>query len=596
MHRKDGNRYRNAHARKAAPGTHTARRALAGLMALPLLVLPLLTLPLLTGCGAGNGHGPDGTPGVSAETATEAVAASTRRDPVTFTLFIGETNSNADGFQSPVAKRITELTGVTLDIEYLASGDEKQRMALMVASGKYPDLVFAKGNLQTLKDAGAILRLDDRIEKSIHIKGFYGDNFKRLRYSTADPGIYCLGGKEGGGEPAEPTTGFLLQHRVVEALGYPRLKTLDDYEQAIRTYLAAHPETDGKPTVGLSLLADDWRAMISLTNPACFATGGPDDGEWYIDPDTDAIIRHLTRPEERAYFRWLNRMNAEGLLDPESFVQQYDQYLDKIATGRVLALADARWNITDAQTRLRQAGMDDRMYGHYPLTLTGDVDYREFQSTGYIGGWGISITTACRDPQRAFDFLDWFHSEEAQILTHWGIEGVHWDTVDGRRAMRPEVVAQQASDPYFPKKTGISLYTYPFPSYGNTVLDSSGQRYEAFVTPEAIQARQTETENRVLAAYGAKMWKDLYPAADTWPAKTWGAAWTIKMEDQRIQAMDATIVDIGIRMIPQAVLAPPEAFDARWDAYLAAIRDAGLDQVAERMQEALKERIALWNE
>ena len=564
----------------------TTRKNRPALRLLSLLPAVCLLLPSLGGCTF------PGSPAASASGAMSTV----RRDPITLTMFIGETNTNADGFQSPVARRITELTGVTLDIEYLASGDEKQRMSLMVASGEYPDLVFAKGNLQTLKDADAILRLDDLVEKSTHIKGFYGADIRRLRYSTADPGIYCLGGKEVGFEPAEPITGFLLQHRVVETLQYPEMRTLDDYEAAIRAYRDNHPETDGTPTLGLSLLADDWRAMISLTNPACFATGGPDDGELYVDPDTQVIRRHLTRPEERAYFQWLNHMNAEGLLDPESFVQQYDQYLDKVASGRVLALADARWNITDAQTRLRQNGMEDRMYGYYPLTLSEDVPYKDFQSTGYMGGWGIAITTACRDVSRTFDFLDWFHSEQAQILTHWGIEGVHWDTVDGKRVMKPEIIAMQASDPFFPKKTGVSLYTYPFPTYGNTVRDSSGQSYEPFATPEAIRARQTATENRVLSAYGATMWKDLYPAADTWPAKLWGAAWTIRLEDQSILAMDATIIDIGIRMIPQAVLAPPAEFDARWDAYLEAIEDAGLAQVTERMQEALKERIVLWNE
>ena len=34
-------------------------------------------------------------------------------------------------------------------------------------------------------------------------------------------------------------------------------------------------------------------------------------------------------------------MNAEGLLDPESFVQQEDQYKAKISSGRVLGMIDA---------------------------------------------------------------------------------------------------------------------------------------------------------------------------------------------------------------------------------------------------------------
>ena len=47
-------------------------------------------------------------------------------------------------------------------------------------------------------------------------------------------------------------------------------------------------------------------------------------------------------------------MNDIGLLDPESFVQKYDQYLAKIASGRALALTDARWQYEQAEQALRQ--------------------------------------------------------------------------------------------------------------------------------------------------------------------------------------------------------------------------------------------------
>ena len=61
-------------------------------------------------------------------------------------------------------KKITELTGVTLKITHPVAGDE-QAIPLMIASGDYPDLIFAKGDTGKLVDAGAIIKLDDYIEK-----------------------------------------------------------------------------------------------------------------------------------------------------------------------------------------------------------------------------------------------------------------------------------------------------------------------------------------------------------------------------------------------------------------------------------------------
>ncbi len=149
----------------------------------------------------------------------------------------------------------------------------------------------------------------------------------------------------------------------MKELGYPQLKTVQDYEKAIRAYIEKHPTTDGQPTLGLSLLADDWRIAQSVTNPALFSTGGSDDGEWYIDDKTQKPVIHYTRPEEKEYFKWLNHMYNSGLIDPESFIQKYDQYKAKIASGRVLAIIDSKWQYREPEQALRQEGKEDQMYG-----------------------------------------------------------------------------------------------------------------------------------------------------------------------------------------------------------------------------------------
>ena len=68
-------------------------------------------------------------------------------EPVTFTFY------SADGLEDtwtdPVAQMITEKTGVTLKMDYPADSNDN-RIELMVATGEYPDFVFAKGSVSTL--------------------------------------------------------------------------------------------------------------------------------------------------------------------------------------------------------------------------------------------------------------------------------------------------------------------------------------------------------------------------------------------------------------------------------------------------------------
>lgn len=524
-----------------------------------------------------------------------AAGASAAPAPITFKMFNSEANPNADDFLSPVAKEITKRTGVTLNIEYGIGDSGKDKISLMAASGDVPDLVYAKGDLYILYNAGLIMQLDPLIDKyGPNIKKFFGDDLKRLRWSGDDPHIYNLGGKELGQENTKPVNGFLLQNAAVIEQGFPKIKTLADFEKVIKTYVAKHPAIDGQPTIGLSILADDWRALISLTNPACFATGGSDDGEWYIDNATLTAVRHHTRPVEKEYFRWLNHMNDIGLLDPESFTQKYDQYKAKVSSGRVVGLADADWEIDECTKALLKAGKEDRTYGFYPATLTAGTKYAEFKSTGYLGGtWGIALTTKCKDPARAIQFFDWMCTEQAQILTHWGIEGTHFKYDNGKRVFLPEIDKMRVADPAFKKKTGIDNYTYPYPNYGNVVKDSTGNYYSFYNVEQRI-ADQTATENKVLKAYGARSWKDLYPQAKEFPVKAYGAAWLMNITDTDYTAADQKILNLGYKMIPAAVLAKPADFDAAYDAYLKAINDAGLPMVTKMFNEKLQERIKMW--
>src|SRR5699024_12216658 len=58
----------------------------------------------------------------------------------------------------------------------------------------YPDMIFAKGDIGKLIEAGGVIKLDDLIEeKGDNLKAMYGDQLDRLRNSVDDPSIYQVG-------------------------------------------------------------------------------------------------------------------------------------------------------------------------------------------------------------------------------------------------------------------------------------------------------------------------------------------------------------------------------------------------------------------
>lgn len=521
------------------------------------------------------------------------VSGAAAKKPLVFTMFSSDSNPSYNNFEDPVAKEITRITGVKLKVDYPLGGDANQKLTLMLASGDYPDLIFLKG-AQQFVDAKALVDLTPYINKyGKNVKKLYGPFLKRLRYSPQDQSIYYLGCFGVNGEQWD-INGFELQHAAVKEAGFPKLKTVKDYEKVIQAYVEKHPTIDGQPTIGLSLLADDWRIIISVTNPAWQATGASDDGEWYIDPKTYKAVLHYSRPQEKEYFRWLNHMNDTGLLDPESFVQKADQYAAKIASGRVVGLIDAWWAIKGSEESLKQASKFERTYGHYPIQLDGTTISHEIQDSGYTSNWGISITKKCKDPVAAFKFLDWMASDEAQILRSWGVKGVHYTVVNGKRVVSKEEMDKRNNDPNYGRNTGIEEWLYPFPQYGDGVLDRTGQTY-TIKSKQQIMDKYSDIEKEVLAKYNGKLWTDLFPSRKSLGVKPYGAAWQMNTpQDASWTVPWQKCQDIIRKRIPEAILAKPDKFDGIWAAFMKELEDAGVHGLEATMTKLIKERLEFW--
>jgi putative aldouronate transport system substrate-binding protein len=214
------------------------------------------------------------------------------------------------------------------------------------------------------------------------------------------------------------------------------------------------------------------------------------------------------------------------------------------------------------------------------------------QPTQFDGGWGIGITKSCKDPVRAIKFLDWLSSDEGQILNNWGIEGKHYDVVNGKRIMRPEIQAMKVNDANnFARKinAGYSLSV----RYGDGVKDPTGNYYTT-IYPEMILKNYSDLEKQVLKAYKVTYWSDLLPPAKDFTAKPWGRAWSIVVPQESILSQHWN-KEQGIvrKRIPEAILAKPADFDRLYDAFLAELHKT-TGAMAEAETALVKDRLAQW--
>jgi len=560
-------------------------------------VLPaLLALALLLGPGLPALAGNSGVTGPSGQNFGGGTGQ-TDFSPITLTIYAEDMRDEVvkENFQGIISQQITADTGVTVKSVF-GVGDVSEQITLMIADRSYPDFVFSRSNSGKFLEAEAFIDLAPLIEE-------YGPNIKKL-YGASWPShyddqgrIFYLGQDFVNNLPLDPESSFQLQHDVVRELGYPRIRTVEDYSAAIREYIKLHPEIDGQPTIGMSLICSDgWRWFITLGNPAGFAAGYADDGNYAVNPETMEAVYRFTLPDHREYYRWMNGIYDEGLLDPDSFTQTYDEYLQKIATGRVLGLADADWEFGSAESTLAQEGRFERTYGRYPVTLgQGGLDLN-YRKPLYMATNGVGITDNCADPVRAIQFLDYLAREEIQVMTNWGFEGVHWEIKDGRRQFTAEETALRAGSENRTTQTGMGLMSYPWPCYGSGVYDKDG--YSILPYDEAtVLAEYNEVEKEVLAGYGVQMWRDLFPQQDEIYFAPWGNAWIIADNlrndiplQEELNLIQARLNDITAEYLPKAVTAAPADFDKVYDEFLEKLNAANAARAGELMTVMVKEQ------
>lgn len=219
-----------------------------------------------------------------------------------------------------------------------------------------------------------------------------------------------------------------------------------------------------------------------------------------------------------------------------------------------------------------------------------------FQNAGYAAGWGVGITTSAKDPVRIIKFLDYLASDEGQILMNWGIEGEHYDVKDGKRVIPEDVQDRKVNDnANFTKESGIGLYNSLFPRYGDGAMDSTGNYYTTNF-PEQIKANYTPSAKETLKAYGAEMWKDLWPKSEEFPTKPWGAAYLISPPiDSNIAITYKRVEEIVRKRIPEIILADPSQFETLYDQFIQDLNAAGAEKMEQEYSELVRDRVELWN-
>ena len=340
--------------------------------------------------------------------------------PITFSLFVDHSWFWIDSFGGRlVDDEITKRTGISFDMTKAA--DDKQ-LQVLIASGSYPDIIYTGTTSLWPKLSNPNICFDWNGLIEAYAPDFPATAIEISNATQGDGKFYTIYNAYSPPEvwkseprmlPSNGSATLHVRKDIMEAIGNPRLDSLDDLKTILATVKEQYPNMDemliGEKLYGLPYFR------------YCF--GGESGGTrlWY-DESAKEVKYRLEDPNEKKTVAYINSLFREGYIKPEALIYEVEQYRQKVYAGEAFSFVRSVTESDGANTAFQAAGMNaeatpvQKLLSEKPLMVNDGI------------GWsGTFITKNCKNPDRAIQFMSYMKSPEGQLLAEFGIEGVTFE-------------------------------------------------------------------------------------------------------------------------------------------------------------------------
>lgn len=313
-----------------------------------------------------------------------------------------------------------------LDPSYELVPNEQYNVVIqtrMASGNKLPDIVniSALDNVTVLNLAkqGAILDLNPLIEKysNGNIRKMYDEQFPFAKKSTTSPdgkmywfsSLHKLTYK--GDQPSPVSLTMLLRKDWLDKLNIPVPKTAEEYLSALVSMREQDANGNGQ------------KDEVLLYNPGVF---GSSIAQWFglgsdltaIDDEGKKVVSPWYQDGIKDYFRYLQRLVKEGVLDTNMITANYEQTQQKMIDNKVSSFHSYNLETWSDLNVGKGAGYLPLM----PLQAVDSIKPAMQVEPHHLVWEKYAITKDVKDVAAAIKFFDMIYSEEYADLHYWGIK------------------------------------------------------------------------------------------------------------------------------------------------------------------------------
>lgn len=367
-------------------------------------------------------------------------------EPVTIrflaTQFVNAELSN----ETPTIKELEKRLNVKFDFSLSAANatDYAEAFNLMLASGDYPDIMLGTNELVgPYLDTGIFQELTDILPEKMPNVLSELEKYDLLSEVKADDGkIWYVPKIEGSTRMWEIDW---INKAWLDELNLQIPTTTDE----LYVVLKAFKENKGPDIIPMTI--GPWGDKLHSMYVA-FGTWP----NWYMfDKESGMEYGPYDRAEEmRKCLAFLNKLYAEDLLDHEYLTRNDDSINALIAnnqSGYFYAWAD------DA-SRLQKGGTLGVDYA-YVKPLKGPDGHEGWYKASSLSN-RFYIASNSKIKEKLYEVINYIYSEEGRLLFTWGIEGLSYNVVDGKKVFVDSIMTDPAGPLDGRRKMGTNPVTF----------------------------------------------------------------------------------------------------------------------------------------
>lgn len=388
------------------------------------------------------------------------------------------------------------------------SGDIREKESLMLAARDFNEVQYMQREDMVINyiNAGALIQLDKYLPAMKNWTARFKDlipywrlagNGKLFKWETAIPRRL---------ESDIEVNDMVVRTDAVEAQGWKMPLSQDQWVAFLKQAVRTAKDVDGNPAVGMTApFAEPWG--LQGIGPIMYEKGdtyqaASNEGYTY-NLKTKLFEDYFKAPPVKASLKFFNDLHQQGLLDEECFTDTLDKTREKLNKGKAVSAFYIVWEMAGANTNLAKSGNENMQYINLPIQSNEQVaagEKREIrvEASRPFDSWGL--TTKAKYPERILALYDYLATDEGQILIRNGVQGVHWNLVNGKR-VATDTLVKAMTDPQFNATQGIGG-SFGMPYFN--LLAADGQ-------PHDVTTEQTYIDSKILtpraqAAFKALGW------------------------------------------------------------------------------------------